>query len=147
MNRSAGLYSQVVCLAQCQHKRIIEFTCRRSDLSAHSCAHACQKLLMCFMLQRPLGQPRSVWVHGSDQTGPLASSHTTAARESASAFMARVAKIDVMRCPCCNQGMRVVAQERNENATKIRLHQAKRRNRSLSPVKALHPLGHNLRKA
>jgi hypothetical protein len=33
-----------------------------------------------------------------------------AARESASAFMARVAKIDVMRCPCCSQGMRVVAQ-------------------------------------
>ena len=30
-----------------------------------------------------------------------------AARESASAFMARVAKIDVMRCPCCSQGMRV----------------------------------------
>ena len=33
-----------------------------------------------------------------------------AARESASAFMARVAKIDVVRCPCCSQGMRVVAQ-------------------------------------
>ena len=33
-----------------------------------------------------------------------------AARESASAFMARVAKIDVVRCPCCSHGMRVVAQ-------------------------------------
>jgi len=40
-----------------------------------------------------------------------------------------------------------MAHGKNENATEIRLHQAKRRVYSLSPVKALHPLGHNLHKA
>ena len=45
---------------------------------------------------------------------------------------------------CANEEM---AQGKNENAAEIRLHQAERRICSLSPVKALHPLGHNLRNA
>ena len=40
-----------------------------------------------------------------------------------------------------------MAHGKNENATEIRLHQAERRICSLSPVKVLHPLGHNLRNA
>ena len=45
---------------------------------------------------------------------------------------------------CANEEM---AQGKNENASQIRLHQAKSRISSLSPVKALNPLGHNLRNA
>ena len=45
---------------------------------------------------------------------------------------------------CANEEM---AHGNNENATEIRLYQAIRRSCRLSPVKALHPLGHNLRNA